>query len=208
MTVKLFLLGRPGSGKSTIARHIAKYVSSLNWSTAHFGDYPFMQEMFRNDTEGKRFRPADHGGFDMLDLIVFDIVLKELEQSVKKYISTAEPGEMILIEFARNDYHQAFRQFNDSFLRDAYLLYLDTEIDICERRILDRVAHPATGDDYFVSDYIFETFYSDNKSILWSDLMAEFEFDRQQVKVVDNNGSLQDVIPKINDFVDSIYKSS
>jgi len=207
MTMKLFLLGLPGSGKSTFVRYIQEYVKKWDWPTSHFGDYPFLQEMFRNDIEGKYFKPADHGGFDMLDLTVLDIVLKDLGQSVDEYTPTTELKEIVLIEFARNDYHQAFRQFNDSFLRDAYLLYLDTKIDICKQRILDRVAEPATGDDYFVSDYIFDVYYSDNKPILLSDLIAEFGFDRQRVKVINNNGSLQDVTPQISDFVDSVYKS-
>src|SRR5260221_7859304 len=183
MTMKLFLLGLPGSGKSTVARYIQEYVKKWDWPTSHFSDYSFLQEMFRNDIEGKYFNPTKHGGFDVLDLIVCDIALKELEQSVDEHTLTAGSKEIALIEFARNDYHQAFRQFNDSFLRDAYLLYLDTKIDICKQRILDRVAEPATGDDYFVSDYIFDVYYSDNKPILWSNLIAEFGFDRPKVKV-------------------------
>jgi len=208
MTVKLFLLGLPGSGKSTVARYIQEYVRKWDWSTSHFSDYPFLQEMFRNDIEGKYFSPTKYGGFDVLDLTVLDIALKKLEQSVDKYIYAARPKEMILIEFARNDYHWAFRQFNNSFLRDACLLFLEAEIDICKQRIFDRVADPATGDDYFVSDYIFDLYYSGNKPILWPNLIGEFGFDRQKVKAIDDNGSLQDVIPQINDFVDSIYKSS
>jgi adenylate kinase family enzyme len=208
MAVKLFLLGLPGSGKSTIARYIHMHVKKWDWSTSHFSDYPFLQEMFRNDIEGKYFKPADHGGFDVLYLTVLDIALKELEQSVDEYIHTAGSKEILLIEFARNDYYQAFLQFNDSFLRDAYLLFLEAEIDICKQRILDRVANPHTGDDYFVSNDIFNSYYRDNKPILWSDLIAEFGFDRPKVKVINNNGSLQDVTPQISDFVNSICKSS
>ena len=208
MTVKLFLLGFPGSGKSTVARFIQKYVGKFGFSASHFSDYPLLQTMFRNDIEGKYFKPAEHGGFDVHDFTKFDPALKELEQSVKKYKSTAGSTEMILIEFARNDYHWALHQFSDTFVRDAYLLYLDAEIDICKQRILDRIADPATGDDYFVSDYIFEVYYRDNKPIMWPALIAEFEFNQQKVKVINNNGPLQDVVPQISDFVDSIYKSS
>jgi adenylate kinase family enzyme len=208
MAVKLFLLGLPGSGKSTIARYIHMHVKEWDWSISHFSDYPFLQEMFRNDIEGKYFKPADHDGFDAIDLIVLDRALKELEQSVDEYTPTMGLKEIVLIEFARNDYHRAFRQFNNSFLRDAYLLFLEAEIDICEQRILDRVANPHTGDDYFVSNDIFNSYYRDNKPILWSDLIAEFGFDRQKVKVINNNGSLQDATPQINDLVESINRGS
>lgn len=208
MVVKLFLLGLPGSGKSTVARHIQEYVKKWEWSTSHFRDYPFLQEMFRNDIEGKYFKPADHDGFDVINLIVLDKALKELEQSVDEYTRTMGLKEIVLIEFARNDYHRAFRQFNNSFLRDVYLLFLEAEIDICEQRIRDRVVNPHTGDDYFVSNDIFNSYYRDNKPILWSDLITEFGFEQPKVKAIDNNGSLLDVIPQINEFVESIYRGS
>ena len=207
MTMKLFLLGLPGSGKSTVVHHIETYVRDQNLSAIHFSDYAILRKMFEEDTGHKQFALAEHGGFNVIDLTAFDTALKVLEQSVDEHMPTAGPREMILIEFARNDYHWAFRQFSDTFVQDAYLLYLDAEIDICKQRILDRIADPATEDDYFVSDYIFEVYYRDNKPILWHDLIAEFEFDQQKVKVINNNGSLQDVIPQISDFVDTIYKS-
>lgn len=51
-----------------------------------------------------QFRPATYGGFDVLDLDVFDIALRKLEQKVKTHISTAQVEEIVLIEFSRNDY--------------------------------------------------------------------------------------------------------
>src|SRR2546425_5508209 len=108
MAVKLFVLGLPGSGKSTVARYITVYARDQHWLTAHFTDYIILQEMFREDTEGKQFKPADYGGFDVLNLSVFDIALKSLEQQVNEHISAAKSEELLLIEFARNDYHKAF----------------------------------------------------------------------------------------------------
>src|SRR6266700_2647817 len=171
MAVKIFILGLPGSGKSTVVRYISKYArdnaafvkstgnknrevhslswlkklvrflttfkeqSNKQWSTTHITDYDILYQMFQEDTQGQ-FEPADFGGFDIIDLSAFDVALKSLEQQVNEYISTAKSTEIILIEFSRNDYQRAFQQFSHaSFLKDAYFLYLDANIETCKRRI-------------------------------------------------------------------------
>src|SRR5258706_13050363 len=98
MPMKLFILGLPGSGKSTIARYIQEYVSNWDWSTPHFSDYPILQEMFLNDIQGKQFKPADGGGFDILDLAVFDTALERLELQVNRNIPSEKSSGIILIE--------------------------------------------------------------------------------------------------------------
>src|SRR5437762_11241884 len=108
MAVKLFILGLPGSGKSTVARYIAEYARDRQWSTTHINDYAILYEMFQKDTQGQ-FKPAAYGGFDVHDLIVFDTALRKLEQKVKTHISTAQLEEITLIEFSRNNYEKAFQ---------------------------------------------------------------------------------------------------
>ncbi len=105
MAVKLFILGLPGSGKSTVSRYISSYAGDRLWSTTHINDFAILYEMFLEDTQGK-FKPADaeYGGFDVLDLAVFDTALKKLERKVRAHISTAPLEDVILIEFSRNDY--------------------------------------------------------------------------------------------------------
>src|SRR5258706_971232 len=205
MTVKLFILGQPGSGKSTVARYIPMFAQNLHWFACRYNDNPILQEMFRNDIEGKQFKPADGGGFDVLDLNVFDMALIKLEQKVNKYLLSAKQEEMTLIEFARNDYKNAFNQFSPTFLHDAYFLYLDAQIDICKRRIRDRINTPIYDDDYYVSNYIFDAYYhSDDRHCTFNILVDQFNVDECRVKIIDNNFSFQEVESKINDFVDSI----
>jgi len=205
MAVKLFILGLPGSGKSTVARSIATYIKSKGWNHIRFSDHVILQDMFLADSEHKQFKPADYGGFDVLDLSVFDIALQRLEQEVKKHILSAKSDELILIEFARNDYQKAFQQFSQDFLKDAYFLYLDTDIEKCKKRIRRRIAHPSTEDDFFVSDYIFSAYYNqDNGRDLPHFLERDYGIGRQRVVFIDNNGSLQGATAQINLFVDII----
>jgi adenylate kinase family enzyme len=161
MAVKLFVLGLPGSGKSTVSRHITIYLKDRNWKSTRINDYVILYNMFLDDTDHKRFKPTVHGGFYVLDLQVIDEALKRLEQEVNENISSPiMQKELILIEFARNDYQRAFQQFSPAFLLDAYFLYLNVDIETCKKRIRERTAQPRTEDDFFVSEDIFNDHYN------------------------------------------------
>ncbi len=202
MLVKLFILGLPGSGKSTVAR-TAKYVSeNWGWKTNHINDYAILQQMYHDDSQRIQFKPSEFGGFDVLDLTVFDTALKKLEQEVNCYFSE-KSDEIILIEFSRNDYHKAFHQFSQKFLQGAYFLYLAVDIETCKRRIRERIANPTTPDDHFVSDYIFSAYYNrDNGQYIPHILEEDYGIDRQRVMIIDNTCSIREVSMKINSLID------
>ncbi len=205
MTVKLFVLGLPGSGKSTVAREITKYVDKMGWESIHINDYPILEQMFHDDAERKQFKPADRGGFDILDLTVFDTALKMLEKATQQYILPTIPEGLILIEFARNDYQKAFQQFNQDFLQDAYFLYLDAEIDTCKQRIRDRITNPTYDDDYYVSEYIFNAYYNkDNGQRMPQILERDYGIDKKRLVLISNNGSLETASKEIGSFIDTI----
>jgi adenylate kinase family enzyme len=208
MAVKLFVLGLPGSGKSGVARYIQMYARDKDWKATHFNDYAILKQMFHNDTK-EQFKPAPHGGFDVIDFTVIDTALQRLEQEVNQHLSSAKPKEIILIEFARNDYQKAFQQFNQDFLQDAYFLYLDAEIETCKQRIRDRVNNPAFEDDYNVSDYIFETYYheDDGKALPYF-LEREHRIGKQRISIIDNNCSLEEASKEIAPFIDTISESA
>ena len=210
MAVKVFILGRPGSGKSTAIRHIKTVVEEQyqGWSGIHFNDYDILQEMFRVenlfqiDTRHRRFHPREHGGFDVLDFSVVDTALKELEKQVRRRYSTKD--ELILIEFARNDYGKAFEQFSSSFLQNAYFLFIEADLKTCMHRVHERVAHPTTADDHFVSDDILTNYY--NEQSIPSNLKIDYGIDRGKVKVISSRGSIQSFFEKVDQFVNFIFK--
>lgn len=208
MAVKVFILGLPGSGKSTIARYISTFAGDRQRSTTHINDYAILYKMFQEDAK-EQFKPACHGGFDVLDLTVFDTVLKTLEQQVNQYFSTAKSDEIILIEFARNDYNEAFHQFSPEFLQNAYFLYLAVKIETCKSRIRERIANPTTPDDHFVSDYIFRAYYNeDNGRDISHILERDYGIDKRRVSAFDNNCSIQDASESIDPFIDTIIASA
>ena len=182
-------------------------------------DYEILREMFAEDAqkengEPRWFKAADYGGFDVLDFRACDVALRRLEEKARSAISQNELARpfFLLIEFARNDYQYAFRQFSSGFFHDAYFLYLDTSIELCKQRIRARIAKPSeerTEDDYYVSDYIFEHYYDhdDGKSLILN-LAAKYGINEDRIRIIDNNISIEKVEQHIAAFVQHILNDA
>lgn len=207
MAVKLFILGRPGSGKSTAAYYIAGVVWRKGWSVSRFKDYDILYEMFKADTEGKKFRPTtSYGGFDVIDFSVLDTALEELSRRFEERISSARKNDLIIIEFARNDYSKALKLFNRSLLQDAYFLFIEANVKNCIRRIRVRVAHPHTPDDFFVSKKILKDYYNkDNREYIASHLKADFSI-AKRIEIIDNTGSIKVFLEKVRQFAERVLE--
>ena len=129
-----------------------------------------------------------------------------MEGRVKELIQALNTSALISIEFSRNDYNYAFAQFNRDFLQDGYFLFLDVAIDMCKQRIIDRVAHPKTEDDHYVSEYIFQSYYNkDSRETIFSTLTNDYNLPKNRIMLLNNNGSEQDFEPPINRFIDFIF---
>lgn len=209
MAVKLFILGLPGSGKSAVARYIATYVSDKHWFTKRFNDYPILYKMFEQNTQ-RKFKRAQPDGFDIVDISAFDDALQELEIEIVDYLflTKEQLEKFVLIEFARNDYWRAFKQFHQPFLKDAYFIHLDAKIEVCKQRIYERlVDREYPDDDYPVSDYIFEKYYhSDDGWDLPSNFRNVFGIDETRLLILNNNFSLEEAKLNIERFIDDIIR--
>jgi hypothetical protein len=219
--VKLFILGNPGCGKSTVIRCIQPLVQGYQWLPVHINDYEILREMFEVDLrnhppDGKQFRKAEHDGFNIVDLQAFDDALPQLELKatevlIQNELATPKPL-LALIEFARHDYQHAFQQFRPDFFQNAYFLYLHVDIKIGKQRIHDRTNLPSeerTEDDYYVPDDIFETYYNqkeEDNSLAF--LAHRYELDEQRIKIIQNNADLEDVMREIVAFVLFILKDT
>jgi|SRR6266516_7898244 len=82
---------------------------------------------------------------------------------------------------------------------------LSVDLDTCKRRISERISNPISEDDFFVSDDIFSAYYNkDNGQYLPQILERDYVVDKQKVKIIDNNCSLQDSTAWIHQFVNTI----
>ena len=212
MAIKIFVLGNPGSGKSTVSRFIVDYVlrQHPHWTADHVNDYGHLRKMFEAEREGRRFRPTrKHGGFVVLDTDVYHEALEKLEEQVLELDTL--PDKLIVIEFARNNYRKALRQFSLDFLRDSYFVFLDVDIETCMDRINMRIAHRETKDDYFVSSYVFKRYqhsHKDTRQYIALNLKTDYELEEERVKVIANKNTKEEFEKPIIDFIDLIFKQA
>ncbi len=199
MFVKLFLLGRPGCGKSSAAKHIIKHLQDKGWSTQRFKDFDILQEMFEKDQSSQRFKASKYGGFDVLVPEVLDEALKELDIQLVRYVKQVKTDEFVLIEFARSNYTEALEKFSVNVLQDAYFLFIDADLNTCIQRIEQRMIDPKPPDDHYVSEEMLQKYYDEQKFPEKEELAGTFE-------IVYNHGSFQDFTKKVDNFVKDIFK--
>ncbi len=111
--------------------------------------------------------------------------------------TSVEKRVFITIEFAREDYDEAFKQFSPAFLQDAHFLFINTDFEKCKQRIHERIIHPMTDDDHYVSDYALDTYYVNQYPPQDEDIM-------KRLTVIENQGLWGDTIKEINSIVQQI----
>ncbi|QBD81260.1 hypothetical protein EPA93_36900 [Ktedonosporobacter rubrisoli] len=204
MSVTIFVLGRPGSGKTTAVRHILELAERRNYKTKRMKDYDILYKMFQQDTHEQYFRATNYGGFDILDGSVYDVALQRLEKNVQE-ISLEEKYDIITIEFARDNYQETFRKLSSSFLEDSYFFFVEADLDTCMQRIYQRVTVPPTPDHHFVSEYIMRSYYNnDNWKYMSEEFQKEYQLQKEVVAYY-NTGSLQGLIDKVSEFAETIF---
>ncbi len=204
MAVKVFVLGRPGVGKSTAARYMTHYARNHSWDSIHVNDYHILKEMFQKDSAFQKFRPIANGGFDVTDFSVLDTALQKLEENVRQRMNRNKK-ELIIIEFARDDYRKAFKVFKPDFLQDSYFLFLDAAMDTCIERIHERIAYPQSADDHFVSDEILRDYYRmDNRLYFAFRLEKDYKINKF-VQIIYNIDTPRQFAEEIYKFADNIF---
>ncbi|HLZ61536.1 MAG TPA: hypothetical protein VKR06_31710 [Ktedonosporobacter sp.] len=204
MSVKVFFLGRPGSGKTTAARYIVELAQRRNFVAHRMKDYDILLDMFRKD-DGQKFRPAEYGGFDVLDFSVIDDALLQLEEKVEE-VCTLKYENLIAIEFARDNYRETLRKLKPDFLKDAYFFCVDADLDTCIQRIHQRISNPPQPDYHYVSTHIMQTYYSkDDWDYLSLHLKQEYPACKE-VLAFRNTGSLDELYTVASDFAEHIFK--
>jgi hypothetical protein len=205
MGAKVFVLGRPGSGKSTVAHHMIELANRRGYQSLFVQDYDILYKMFLNDREHEQFRPTDRGGFDVIDYSVLDSALRHMEKEVEDVL-TLKRTDLVCIEFARNDYRAALNIFSPLFLRDAYFFFIDSDLEFCIRRVQERVTDPPLPDHHFVSEYVMRTYYSNNN---WEYMVQQCKRDYElceEIVAVRNDGLLSMLMDEVNDFAERIFQ--
>lgn len=155
----IFLLGRPGSGKSAIYRTLSERLRAegLAEEVMRIDDFPVLQELLDRDTEFKRHYRKE-GGFVVTDFTILDDVLKEMNHKLHEL---ERPARVIFVEFARDRYVKALKNFDGEVLGRSLLLYIYCPYDVCVERNVRRFreARGKSVDDHIAPTDIMEQYY-------------------------------------------------
>lgn len=176
--VNVFIIGNPGSGKSTVARPLEMLARDNGWFSYYINDYDLLHDMFSQEESQhipfhqRQFQatgPAGLNAFDVVDFSVLDTVLKKMEEEVREVDEhRSEEKKLFILEFARNNYTQALRLFGPKFLQNSSIIYLSAELEKCIEHIIQRVP-----EGNFVSENIMRTYYYKDD---WATFKRDFNF--------------------------------
>jgi hypothetical protein len=220
VSLKVFIFGLPGSGKSAAARRIKSLARQKKIHPMRFRDYTILYKMFHDDqkadNEKKRFRSTQYlgyDGFDVLDFGVYVAALRKLHHNIvrrKKLID--ENRELLIIEFSRTDYCEALSFFTSLRLHEAHFLFINTDIPTCKARIKARADHPQTLDDRYVSDYVLEAYYKRDHQQYMTELALQlkqrFGVPIEHIQVIHNGAetSVEQFYQAVESFADDLLK--
>lgn len=214
MSLNLFILGRPGSGKSTVANAIIALLEGKGFGVIRINDYGYLYSEFQNEqNQGKavskqaRFKKTRNNGFEVKNPTVLDDALDYIAtQAIQA--SANMIYDVVILEFARSDYSASLKRFPSSLLQDACFLYIEVDMPTCIKRVKNRSANTnKSPDDTYISPKTFKRYYSkDNGLYMSQGFIEEFVLGRKQVRMIHNMGSLKDFEDQIREFSKNILR--
>jgi len=155
----VFLIGRPGCGKSAVFRILEEQLRARGFKgeLKRIDDFPLLKHIFDTDVEHKRHRIAPSGGLKVTDYTVWDDLAKGLNDQALKLQS---PDRLLFIEFSRDNYIRAFKNFSPKVLKNSLIVYIDASFDVCWERNARRVREEKGLDAHLVSREEMEKTYA------------------------------------------------
>jgi len=155
----VFLLGRPGSGKSAVYRMLGQRLreEGLASDITRIDDFPVLRELLDRDTKFKRHYRKE-GGFVVTDFTILDDVLEEINSKLKEL---EQSGRVTFVEFARARYANALKNFDREVLDHSLILYIYCPFDVCVERNVRRFRENRGKDidEHIVPTDIMEHYY-------------------------------------------------
>jgi len=155
----VFLLGRPGCGKSFVYETIVRSLMETGKyeRVKRMDDFPILKELLGKDTTFKRHvRKA--GGFEVTDWTIVDEVLATINRRLP---AVKKKNDLVFVEFARDNYLSALKNFSASTFAKALVLYIYCPFEIClarnEKRFKERKG--SVLDDHIVPPDLMNTYY-------------------------------------------------
>ena len=205
----IFIVGRAGCGKSALYRQLeGRLLASGQARTVErLDDFPKLWAKLQRDdaleAEGKErlhSRRTAVGDYDITDDDFLDDLLKEVNADV---LGIDKPDHVLVLEFARPSYVEAFQNFDDSILDNCIVIYVDVDFETCWARNVARhqAAIAQGGDDHLVPREAMEEFYlHDDRDAF----IRHMEARDIPVLVIDNNADGEE---HLKQQVEAVFES-
>jgi adenylate kinase family enzyme len=198
----VFLIGRPGCGKSIVYKLLAEQLRERGYSgeLMRVDDFPILKQIFEQDVEQKRHRRFPGGGMKITDDKVWDDLSMALNGQALKLQS---PNRLLFIEFSRDSYARAFRNFSPEVMRDSVILYIDAPFDLCWERNARRAREGKGLDAHLVSREEMELTYmhDDHEELKKYVKMPMFVVRNDSDDIKSLQAELEKVIDKLSEWL-------
>jgi adenylate kinase family enzyme len=157
----VFLIGRPGCGKSVIYRLLEEQLREEGFEgrLRRIDDFPVLKRIFEEDVEHRRHRPAPDRGVKVTDDMVWDDLTKALNEQA---LELQSPDGLLFVEFSRDSYVRAFKNFSPEVLKNSLVVYIDCPWDVCWERNVRRTREEKGLDAHLVSREEMEKTYAED----------------------------------------------
>lgn len=172
------------------------------WRYTLFREYTILYDMFQS-SRSDDFIQASHDGFEVRNFSVLEDSAKILDINIASYMRCASDNEFVYIELARDNYKDAMKHFSHTLLRDAYFLFVESDVETCIERIHHRVTHAQTS-RHFVPDHILRGYYAQDNIEYMQTFFKEDYYISTNIKAILNNGSLKNFEEEIQSFACAI----
>ncbi len=163
----VFVLGRPGCGKSALYRELeARLLGGIGASTVErVDDFPKLWARIMADdaleAEGRAriwSTITGEGDYELTDLRLMDLILEEVNADL---LAVDRSDHLVVVEFARPDYVGALQRFDKRILDKCLVIYLEVSFETCWARNVARHAASADegGDDHWLNRATMERNY-------------------------------------------------
>ena len=158
----VFLLGRPGCGKSFVYENLLKRLRETEKveKVTRLDDFPVLKELLDKDTEFKR-HVRKEGGFEVTDFTIVDEVLRVINGRLP---SVKEENDLVFVEFVRDSYLSAFKNFSSDTFGKSLLLYIYCPFEVCLARNRKRFEEQKGNalDDHIVPTDLMNSYYKND----------------------------------------------
>jgi len=185
----VFLLGRPGCGKSFVYENILKRLrvaEKIN-KVRRLDDFPVLKELLDKDKEFKRHLMKE-GGFEVTDFTIVDEALRVIDGMLP---AVRAENDIVFVEFARDSYLSAFKNFSAETFKTSLLVYIFCPFDVClarnRKRFEDKKGN-ALDDHIVPTDLMMSYYKNDDIEKIYLENKAELrEFMPADYFVLDNS---------------------